>query len=125
MQKGDGEMNTIKDDNFDYQAYMRANPPDPTKIQRGTEARRQRFEAAIMKFAVRIDEDILEQFRQLVPPGQGYERVINQALREWLSAKGVKELVRAELQQAVQRAISTIQVGVETNVEKPAAVEEN
>jgi Arc/MetJ-type ribon-helix-helix transcriptional regulator len=103
---------------------MRANPPDPAKIQRGTEARKQRFEAAITKFAVRIDEDILEQFNQLVPPGEMSEELINQALREWLSVRGVKELVHAELQQALQMMLSAIQVGAGSKLEKSVAVEE-
>lgn len=111
MQKGNGLMSTIKDDVFDYQAYVRENSPGATRIQRGTDARKQRFNAAIARLAIRIDEDILEQFRQLVPQDQGYERLINQALREWLSAKDVKELVRAELQQVIQRALSSTQVG--------------
>lgn len=117
-------MNTIKDDDFDYQAHMRTNPPDPAKIQRGTEARKQRFESAITKFAVRIDEDILEQFKQIVPPGETFERLINQALREWLSAKGVKELVHAELQQALQMMLSSIQVGAGPKLEKSVVAEE-
>ena len=67
-------MNTIKDQEFDYQAYMKEHPPDSTKIQRGNDARRRRFEAAVMKSTVRIDEDILEQFRQFTPERQKYER---------------------------------------------------
>lgn len=93
-------MSTSKDDDFDYQAYVRNNPPDITKMQWGTEARKQRFAAAVMRQAVRIDKDVLEQFQELVPEGQRCERLINQALREWLYARGMKELVREELQQA-------------------------
>ncbi len=119
-------MNTSKDDNFDYQAYMRANPPDVSKIHRGLEARQQRFEAALLKFAVRIDEDVLAQFQQLFPDGKEYERAINQALREWLAVKGVKELVRTEFQQMLQRALASVQIGAEqSKLEKPLAVQEN
>ena len=107
-------MSTIKDDAFDYQAYVHENSPVTASIQRGTDARKHRFETAIMRPGIRTDEDILKQFQQLVPQGQGYERLINQALREWLSVKDVKELVRAELQQAVQQVLSSIQVGVES-----------
>lgn len=80
-------MNTIKAEEFDYQAYTRDNPPDKTKIRRGTDARKQRFEAAKTRTTVRIDEDVLDQFRQLTPQDQDYERFINQALREWLSVR--------------------------------------
>jgi len=61
MQKGDGLMSTIKDNNFDYEKYMQENSPDTARIIRGTKARRQRFESAIQKFSVRIEKDILEQ----------------------------------------------------------------
>lgn len=106
-------MSTIKDDNFDYQTYVKQNSPDTMEIQRGKNARRQRLESAIMRYSIRIDEDIFEQFQQLVPKGQGYERLINQALREWLSARNVKELVREELQRLVHQALSTIEAGAE------------
>ncbi|NUO80044.1 hypothetical protein HUU05_08205 [candidate division KSB1 bacterium] len=103
-------MNTIRDEDFDYQAYTRDNPPDPEKIHRGYEARKQRLEAARLKSAIQIDKDILERFRQMIPEGQSYERAINQALREWLSAKDMKELIRGELRQMVQQTLSTMHV---------------
>lgn len=110
-------MSTINEDNFDYQAYMRNNPPDPTKINRGLEARRQRLAAAMKRRTIRIEEDILNQFQEIVPPGQGAEQAINQALREWLAAKDLKEMIRAELQDAVHQAF--IQVGVDLLPRKP------
>jgi uncharacterized protein (DUF4415 family) len=103
-------MNTITDEEFDYQAYTRDNPPDPEKIHRGHEARKQRLEAARLRSAIQIDEDILERFRQMLQDGQSHERAINQALREWLSAKDVKDLIRGELRQIVQQSLSTMQV---------------
>ena len=92
----------IKEEEFDYQTYTRTHPPDASKIQRGAEARRQRFEAAQRRQVIRIDEDVLDEFRQLTPDAQDYERLINQALREWLSAQNVKELVREELHEIIQ-----------------------
>jgi len=123
-------MSTIKDNDetFDYQAYTRENAPDPAKIQRGPEARRHRLEAAIMKSVLRIDKDILQQFKQLAPSDQECQRLINQALREWLSAKDVKELVRTELQHVVQQALALILSRAElpkSSLEKPLAVEES
>lgn len=115
-------MNTIKDQEFDYQAYMKEYPPDSTKIQRGNDARRHRFEAAAMKSAVRIDEDILEQFQQFTSEGREYERLINQALREWLSAKSVKELVREELQHILTQTLATTQVSPQLSSSKPKAL---
>jgi len=80
-------MNTIKEDDFDYQTYTRENPPDPVKIQRGIEARERRREAATPKTVVGIEDDIIAAFKQLVPQEQEYRRLINQALREWLLTK--------------------------------------
>ncbi len=94
-------MSIINDDNFDYPAYTRNNPPDPTKIRRGIDARQQRVETVMKRPAVRVETDILAQFQEIAPLGQSAEQVINQALREWLAAKDLKEMIRAELQDAV------------------------
>ncbi len=121
-------MSTIKDETFDYQAYTRENAPDPAKIQRGIEAREQRWKAATPKTVVGIDDDIIAEFKQLVPQEQEYRQLINQALREWLIAKDVKGLVRTELQQVVRQALALIESKVElpkSNTEKTLAVEES
>jgi uncharacterized protein (DUF4415 family) len=102
-------MSTIKNDNFDYQTYMKKNSPDAERINRGTKARKQRFETAMKKFSVRIEQDIFEQFQKLVSSGHDCEKLINKALREWLSAKGVKDLVRTELQQMLQEVLYSYQ----------------
>ena len=81
-------MSTIDNDDFDYRDYVKKTPPDPTKIQRGTAARQSRFEAAMSKLSVRIDEDLLTRFSQLAPEEENPERLINQALREWLAGSG-------------------------------------
>lgn len=107
-------MNTMEDDAFDYQAYMRETPPDPAKIRRGTAARQQRLDAAIGRQAVRIDPDILQQVGQLTAEGQSPEQLINQALRQWLAADGLREMVRAEIQLAVRQSLSTTQPSLES-----------
>jgi uncharacterized protein (DUF4415 family) len=105
--KGDGLMNIMEDDNFDYRAYTRETPPEPAKILRGTAERQRRFDAAMTRLSVRLDEDVFEEFRQLTAEGQSVERLINRALREWLSAQGMKELIRVEVQRAVQQSLSS------------------
>jgi len=97
-------MNTTED--FDYQSYMKENSPDLATIQRGTGDRESRRLERI-KRTIHIDEDILEQFQQLAP--QQHEKLINQALREWLFAKDMKELVRDEFQNMLQQALFSIQ----------------
>jgi uncharacterized protein (DUF4415 family) len=108
MQKGDGLMNTINDKEFDYKAYMVENPPDPKKIRRGPQARQKRREAIKTRITIRIDEEIIEQFKQMMPEGRGYQSLINQALRDWLSAQGVKELISKELPEMIHKAVASI-----------------
>ncbi|GAK57461.1 hypothetical protein U27_04428 [Candidatus Vecturithrix granuli] len=103
-------MNTIKKEEFDYQQYMREHPPDSARIQRGPVARKQRFEAARMKTAIHIDEDILEHFHEMVSEAQSCENLINQALREWLSAKTMKDLFREEIEHVLQQTFSVVQL---------------
>ena len=101
-------MSTTKDREFDYQAYTRQNPPDAEKIQRGPEARQQRREMVKNKITIRIDPDILEQFKQMVPEGQGYQRLINQALREWLVTRQMRDVVRQELKAMSDQLIAAV-----------------
>ena len=42
-------MNTTTEKEFDYQDYLRENPPDLTNICRGPEAREKRREAALAR----------------------------------------------------------------------------
>jgi hypothetical protein len=94
-------------DTFDYQANMREVPPDPSKIHRGpAERERRRAEAALRYQHVRIERENFEQFQQIAANGQNAEQLINQALREWLAAQGIKEMVRAEIQSAVRQTLS-------------------
>lgn len=104
-------MSTTKDTEFDYQTYMRHNPPDPAQMQQGPEARRQRRDMAKSKITIRIDPDILEQFKQMVPDGQGYQRLINHALREWLMARDIQDVVRRELSTMTAQIIAAIKEG--------------
>jgi uncharacterized DUF497 family protein len=112
MQKGDCTMNTINDDEFDFPAFVKNNPPDPANIRRGIAAREQRVQAAMQRPAVRIESEILTQIQSITASGQSAEQVINQALREWLSAKDFKEMLRGELHDAVQEAF--LQAGAAT-----------
>jgi len=101
-------MPTINTPEFDYQTYMKEHPPDPSKLQRGPAARHQRRATAKGRITIWIDHEVLDQFKQLVPDGQGYQRLINQALREWLTAQGVKELVRESLQEMTTQVVSAL-----------------
>lgn len=105
---------TTEDDAAIYQAYFREHEIDPTKINLGPEARRRRMEAAAAKRpTVRLDEDVAKELQLLTTEGQTYEQIVNQALRQWLAAKDIKELVREELQEAFRQAISMGHFGEE------------
>jgi uncharacterized protein (DUF4415 family) len=101
-------MSTTKDKEFDYQTYTRQNPPDAEKIHWGSKARQQRREMVKNKITIRIDPDILEQFKQMVPEGQGYQRLINQALREWLVTRQMRDVVRQELKAMSDQLIAAV-----------------
>lgn len=44
----------------------------------------------------------------MVPEGKGYQSLMNQALREWLAAKDIKDLIRKELTSQVKQALATL-----------------
>jgi len=101
-------MPTTRDPAFDYQTYVQHTTPDPGQLQRGTKARHRRRDMAKSKITIRIDTDVLEQFKQMVPDGQGYQRLINHALREWLVAQGIKDLVREELKAMTAQVVASL-----------------
>jgi uncharacterized protein (DUF4415 family) len=92
-----------------YQAYMQQTVPNRNKKSglQEREARRE-FKTQKEKITIRIDQSVLDEFKRLVPEGKGYQNLINQALREWLAAQGVKELVREELNGLVGLAVESI-----------------
>jgi len=94
------------EDSFDYYRHTRENDPDPSAVRRGLESRRKRREAAKSKITIRIDDEVLSEFKGMVSGGRGYQALINRALREWLSAQGVKELIREELADVVKTAVA-------------------
>lgn len=106
-------MNTTNNE-FDYQAYMKKNAPNKAKIRRGLDALKEKRATAKTKITMRLDEEVVAQFKKMVPEGRGYQSLINQALQEWLAAQGVKELVREELLVLVEKAVSSIEAARQT-----------
>jgi uncharacterized protein (DUF4415 family) len=101
-------MSTSKaNEEFDYRTFTREHDPDLEEICRGLTVRQRRREAAIQSSSLRIDDDILNDFKQLAQEERGLQELINRALREWLVARGVKELIREELQEAMNKAVFT------------------
>ncbi|TNF31513.1 MAG: CopG family transcriptional regulator [Deltaproteobacteria bacterium] len=92
-------------EDFDYEEYSRTHPPDPAKVRRGRAAREERRSGTKQRITIRLDEDILEAFKGMAPDGHGYQALINKALREWLAARDVKELIRDDLREILRTAI--------------------
>lgn len=73
---------------------------DFSRIRSGKEAlearRSRQLTAKKNRITIRLDQDILAGFRELAGDG-AYQPLINQALRDWLTAQSVKELIREEL----------------------------
>lgn len=108
-------MSTSNDEEMDYQQYMRENAPNPALQHRGLAARQARREASKTRITIRIDDDILEEFKRMAPEGRGYQGLMNLALREWLTAKEVRELVRSELAELVNKAVSSIETAAQAS----------
>lgn len=90
---------------FDYEEYSRTHAPDPAGIRRGTAARSARRAATKQRITIRLDQDVVEEFKALVPEGRGYQALINTALREWLIARDLRQLIREDLREVVREAV--------------------
>lgn len=100
-------MNTSEDKEFDYYSYTQTNPPDASKIQDGTGARVNRFETKTLRNRIRIDRDILAEFDALASHSREREQLINKALREWISARSVKDLIERELSRVIRETLES------------------
>ncbi len=82
--------------------------PNPSAATRGIEAREHRRSTEKQRVTIRLDAHIIEQFKALAGDA-GYQRLVNQALHDWLSAQSVAQLVREELQHFRQSATETLE----------------
>lgn len=97
---------------FDYERYAKEHGPDRSTLVRGSTQRSARRDAAKQRITIRLDDDVLGEFKALVTEGKGYQSLINQALRDWLAARGVKDLVRHELTKLVKQARATLSLAM-------------
>lgn len=81
----------------DYEAWMKENAPQREKIGSFQQREERRKAAAKTKISIRLDPDILDEFKRLAQD-DSYQSLINRALREWLSKQTLKELLREELE---------------------------
>jgi uncharacterized protein (DUF4415 family) len=94
-------------DEFDYEQWSKDNPPVTAQLRNSVDARAQRRRAAKTRITIRIDEDTVQQFRELAADeGGSYQTLINVALREWLTAQDVTALLRSELPAMLREAVT-------------------
>jgi len=88
-------------------AELKAIKPHPERLKNSQQARQARRAAASAKqrITIRLDEDILAEFRALATEDGNYQTLINLALRQWLEAQGLKELLRQDLPELVRDAL--------------------
>lgn len=85
-----------------HEAAMSSSPDSDKAHDRGTvlehiERRRARQVAAPKaRVTARFDSDLVERFKELAKDGS-YQALMNHALRQWLEARSVTEMVREEL----------------------------
>jgi len=76
------------------------SPEELRTLGRGPEALRRRLAQAAgpkVQLTIRLDADVVERFRELAGEDGNYQTLINQALREWLTAGSVRDLIRADV----------------------------
>lgn len=88
----------------DDDARYMTDEPKPERWVNSHEARAKRAVLAKQRITIRLDEDTVEGFKELAGE-QGYQSLINRALREWLEARSIRELVRHELKLTLREAI--------------------
>ena len=88
---------SVQDELQEIFEAVQAHEPDPKRIRRRGNAREwakvQQKAANKQQITARFDADVIEQYKELAGAGS-YQRLMNQALREWLGAKRTEEMVR-------------------------------
>lgn len=72
--------------------------------RRGREHLREKQRAAAAKkkpITIRMDEDLLERFKALAGEDGSYQRLINQAAREWLDGHDMEATLRRVMQEVL------------------------
>ena len=79
-------LQAMPDDQIDYSDI----PPTPERFW--TSARRNPYYRPVkQQLTLRLDADVIAWFKRQTPDGRGYQRCINQALREYVEAQEKKE----------------------------------
>lgn len=114
----------IKTEEFDYQTYTRENAPDPTKIRSYDERQAKWQEAAENKTIVALDREIVEKFEQLGSSRKEAILLMNTALREWLTTRDMKQLIKDDFQHMLADTLASFRMAgnIPESAEKLVAV---
>lgn len=117
-------MSTKKDELDLLKEEVLRQEAQPEKRTTGPSQRRKRMESnakakGVKKtmISIRIDNDLLENFKEL-SGGSGYQRAINQALREWWVARDISDLVASQLQELSDKLCLQITTQVAEELKK-------
>ncbi len=91
-------MSTIRgrDEDYDYQAHLREQEPDPAKIRTHEEREQEMRQVGKRRINLYVGSDVIEGFKAAAG-GRRWQTLMAEALSEWLTAQSVKELVREEV----------------------------
>ena len=94
----------------DAEGY-REVPAERESLGRGPEVLREQLRKAAERkkqVTIRLDADIVARFKELAGPDGSYQTLINRALREWLDAGSIRELLRDEFE-AIDRKLEKLE----------------
>ncbi len=97
-------MNTKIDE--DYERLKNKKPEDFGRKYNQEERKARRLLKS--RITIRIDDDVLDEFKSLSPEGKGYQSLINQALREWLIARDVRSFLKEEISELMKETRSSL-----------------
>lgn len=97
----------VKRELQDIYEAVHNHDPDPTQVKRRGNAQQwaksQQKASNKQQITARFDADVIEQYKTLAGEGS-YQRLMNQALREWLERQELRQVVREEMQRVLAQS---------------------
>ena len=92
-----------------YEAAMAYRPDPDRAIVRGKASeilaeRAKKKAASKRQVTARFDQEVVEEFKRLAGEGS-YQRLMNQALREWLQSRQMEEVIRKVMREELEQAL--------------------
>lgn len=88
---------STRDELDEAEAAMKASKPSP-HMRRGEDAKQWRAQkrraAQKQSITIRFDADIVDRFKELAGEDGSYQRLMNQAAREWLNGHDLEDTMR-------------------------------